>query len=84
MTSQAGTYQYMAPEVIQGTDYSIKADVFSFAIVMWEVLVRLPVYHGIAPMTLAYKVVNEGLRPAIPMNTDPAYSQLMQACWATK
>lgn len=83
MTSQAGTYQYMAPEVIQGTDYSLKADVFSFGIVMWEILVRLPVYNGIPPMTLAYKVVNEGLRPTIPPNTDPSYSQLMQACWAT-
>jgi serine/threonine protein kinase len=45
MTSGMGTYQYMAPEVIQGTDYSLKADVFSFGVVLWEILARLPPYQ---------------------------------------
>lgn len=45
MTSGMGTYQYMAPEVIQGTDYSLKADVFSYGVVLWEILARLPPYQ---------------------------------------
>ncbi len=52
--------------VIQGTDYSLKADVFSYGIVLWEILARLPPYQNIPGMTLAFKVVNEGLRPTIP------------------
>ncbi len=78
MTSGMGTYQYMAPEVIQGTDYSLKADVFSFGIVLWEMLARLPPYQGVPGMTLAFKVVNEGLRPTIPPHSG---EQLLAYCF---
>lgn len=64
----------MAPEVIQGTDYSLKADVFSYGIVLWEILARLPPYQGIPGLQLAFKVVNEGLRPTIPQHTDARYA----------
>ena len=34
----AGTILYMAPEVINELDYSFKADVFSFGVVLYELL----------------------------------------------
>ncbi|KAG8378112.1 hypothetical protein BUALT_Bualt08G0104300 [Buddleja alternifolia] len=36
MTAETGTYRWMAPEVINHQPYDQKADVFSFAIVLWE------------------------------------------------
>ena len=36
--SQAGTTPWMAPEYLEGKDFTEKCDVFSFAIVMWEIL----------------------------------------------
>lgn len=36
MTRKIGTIQYMAPEVIKGSHYDLKADVFSFAMILWE------------------------------------------------
>ena len=47
MTSKIGTYQWMAPEVINGYKYTEKADVFSFGIILWELATRKPPYYGI-------------------------------------
>jgi serine/threonine protein kinase len=38
MTAETGTYRWMAPEVINHKPYDHKADVFSFAIVLWELV----------------------------------------------
>lgn len=40
MTGKIGTYQWMAPEVIGSEQYSEKADVFSFGIILWEIASR--------------------------------------------
>ncbi|CAA2988443.1 serine threonine- kinase STY46-like isoform X1 [Olea europaea subsp. europaea] len=38
MTAETGTYRWMAPEVIEHRPYNHKADVFSFGILLWELL----------------------------------------------
>lgn len=38
MTAETGTYRWMAPEVIEHKPYGEKADIFSFAVVIWELL----------------------------------------------
>lgn len=42
MTGKIGTYQWMAPQVIASQKYSEKADVFSYAIILWEIASREP------------------------------------------
>jgi len=37
----------MAPEVINGEDYSEKADVYSYGIILWEIITRQVPYKGI-------------------------------------
>ena len=36
----------MAPEVIKGQNYTEKADVFSFGIILWEIASREPPYRS--------------------------------------
>ncbi|XP_035833117.1 serine/threonine-protein kinase STY13-like [Helianthus annuus] len=38
MTAETGTYRWMAPEIIEHKPYDHKADVFSFGVVLWELL----------------------------------------------
>lgn len=38
LTARTGSTPYMAPEVCKGEPYDKEADVFSFAILMWEIL----------------------------------------------
>ena len=40
MTNKIGTYQWMAPEVIDNKPYTEKADVFSYSIILWEIASR--------------------------------------------
>ncbi|KAE8648406.1 hypothetical protein Csa_008225 [Cucumis sativus] len=44
MTAETGTYRWMAPEVIEHKPYDHKADVYSFGIVLWELLTGVVFY----------------------------------------
>ncbi|CAL9060672.1 unnamed protein product [Musa banksii] len=81
MTAETGTYRWMAPEVIEHKPYDHKADVFSFAIVMWELLTAKLPYEYLTPLQAAVGVVQKGLRPTIPKNTHPKLAELLEKCW---
>lgn len=75
----------MAPEVIAGFKYTEKADVFSYGIILWELLTRLPPYYGIDGTEVSIWVVKEDLRPEIKAdhewNAPTEFIQLMKRCW---
>ncbi|XP_076940980.1 serine/threonine-protein kinase STY46-like [Bidens hawaiensis] len=80
MTAETGTYRWMAPEVINHQLYDQKADVFSFAIVLWELVTAKIPYENMTPLQAALGV-RQGLRPDVPTNTDPKLVELMQRGW---
>ncbi|URD97549.1 TyrKc [Musa troglodytarum] len=81
MTAETGTYRWMAPEVIAHWPYNHKADVFSFGVVLWELLTSKLPYSNLTPLQAALGVVLKGLRPTIPENTDPRLAELIEKCW---
>ncbi|XP_044949228.1 serine/threonine-protein kinase STY8-like isoform X2 [Hordeum vulgare subsp. vulgare] len=82
MTAETGTYRWMAPEVINHQPYDNKADVFSFAIVLWELLTSKIPYDTMTPLQAAVGV-RQGLRPVLPEKTHPKLLDLLQRCWET-
>lgn len=81
MTAETGTYRWMAPEVIEHKPYDHKADVFSFGVVLWELLTGKLPYEFLTPLQAAVGVVQQGLRPPIPKQTHPKLVEILQRCW---
>nr|CAD1830591.1 unnamed protein product [Ananas comosus var. bracteatus] len=81
MTAETGTYRWMAPEVIEHKPYDHKADVFSFGIVMWELLTGKIPYEYLTPLQAAVAVVQKGLRPLMPKEIHPKLAHLLEECW---
>ncbi|XBI96875.1 hypothetical protein VPH35_033096 [Triticum aestivum] len=80
MTSENGTYRWIAPEVINHKSYDHKADVFSFAIVLWELVTSKVPYENLTPLQAALSV-RQGIRLVIPSSVHPRLSKLIQRCW---
>ncbi|KAL6531916.1 Serine/threonine-protein kinase sty46 [Orobanche minor] len=81
MTAETGTYRWMAPEVIEHKQYDHKADVFSFGVLLWELLTGKLPYEYLTPLQAAIGVVQQGLRPTIPKHTHPKLTELLERCW---
>ncbi|KAL6659605.1 hypothetical protein ACP70R_003645 [Stipagrostis hirtigluma subsp. patula] len=80
MTAETGTYRWMAPEIINHKPYDHKADIFSFAIVLWELATSKVPYDNMTPLQAALGV-RQGLRLEIPASVHPRLSELIQQCW---
>jgi serine/threonine protein kinase len=80
-TAETGTYRWMAPEVIRHESYSETADVYSFAIVLWQLITREDPFYDKSPIEAAGKVALELARPAFPEGVPAAVAGLIERCW---
>jgi serine/threonine protein kinase len=82
LTGSTGTARYMAPEVARCDDYAFSADVYSFAILLWEMCTLQTAYVDITcPSSVFSKIVHGGVRPAIRKIGSKRLKELLQACW---
>ncbi|KAL0741213.1 hypothetical protein Bca4012_082726 [Brassica carinata] len=81
MTPETGTYRWMAPEMIQHRPYNQKVDVYSFGIVMWELITGQLPFKNMTAVQAAFSVVNRGIRPTVPNDCLPVLSEIMTRCW---
>ncbi|EGD72081.1 TKL/DICTY4/DRK protein kinase [Salpingoeca rosetta] len=81
MTSNVGTLLWCAPEVHAGKLYSLSADVYSFAIVMWECATRELPFNEIESPWDIREAVDGGHRPPLVDDAPAGFNDLMQRCW---
>ncbi|KAG8386649.1 hypothetical protein BUALT_Bualt03G0170600 [Buddleja alternifolia] len=79
-----GTLPWMAPELLNGSSNKVseKVDVFSFGIVLWEILTGEEPYANMHYGAIIGGIVNNTLRPTIPSYCDQDWRRLMEQCWA--
>ncbi|XP_019422305.1 PREDICTED: serine/threonine-protein kinase STY46-like [Lupinus angustifolius] len=82
MTGETGSYRYMAPEVFKHRRYDKKVDVFSFAMILYEMLEGEPPFANLEPYEGAKRAA-EGHRPTIrEKGYTPELIELTEQCWA--
>ncbi|OHT01877.1 hypothetical protein TRFO_31225 [Tritrichomonas foetus] len=81
MTKGVGTSQWMAPEVLNSEHYNCKVDVYSFAIIMWELLTEEIPYKDVLDHNVVTQVLNFNKRPAIPEDCPQNIASFISDCW---
>ncbi|CAJ1948414.1 unnamed protein product [Sphenostylis stenocarpa] len=89
MTAETGTYRWMAPELYstvtlrQGEKkhYNNKVDVYSFGIVLWELLTNRMPFEGMSNLQAAYAAAFKQERPNLPEDISPDLAFIIQSCW---
>jgi len=81
-----GSPYYMSPEMLRAETYDSKADVYSFAIVLWELTTCKEPYDGqfSSMPELVESVTKEYARPHIPSDTCVTLKNLLKRCWSDK
>lgn len=74
----------MSPEIIQSKPANQSADVWSYGVVLWELITGEVPFKGIDEFQIASLVVEKGYRLPIPSGCPPVMTTLMQLCWQTE
>ncbi len=70
----------MAPEIFQGQKYTTASDIYSFGMIMWELMTgRMPFWDRYHDTELIIEIC-DGFRPPIVTNAPEGYIELMQKC----
>eukprot|EP00039_Didymoeca_costata_P030739 m.31139 g.31139 ORF g.31139 m.31139 type:complete len:451 (+) comp8283_c0_seq1:246-1598(+) len=75
-----GTIAWMAPEAVRCT-YSKGGDVWSFGVLLWEMLTGQEPFAGISVPTLAWLIASEERTLPIPESCPSYFHELLQQCW---
>eukprot|EP00177_Eucheuma_denticulatum_P007775 GFKZ01014140.1.p1 GENE.GFKZ01014140.1~~GFKZ01014140.1.p1 ORF type:complete len:863 (+),score=76.48 GFKZ01014140.1:309-2897(+) len=87
MTSETGTYRWMAPEMIRHEPYNEKVDVYSYGVVLWELFSCEVPFAGMTPIQAAFAVADKHLRPmcestyAREVKIPASWAALISQCW---
>ena len=93
--TMVGTAGYTAPEVLRAEHYDTAADVFSFAIVMCELLTLRAPYSDMMKNDMGERILNfsqisamtqkkvGGLRPSLPEGMDDKIVRLIRKSWSS-
>ncbi|KAK8882697.1 hypothetical protein M9Y10_045339 [Tritrichomonas musculus] len=84
VTQKVGTPAWMAPEFFGPSEYSNKVDVYSYALILWELETGKTPFRGLRPPQIMDIVYNRHERPPIPPQTSHSLKKLIQLCWSQK
>jgi len=81
MTGETGSYRFMAPEVFRCEEYTETVDIYSYAMIFYNLLSGRPPWPTFNGMKAASKAAIDGQRPLTPREWDERLVVLMTRCW---
>ncbi|KAL7068598.1 protein kinase domain-containing protein [Cryptosporidium serpentis] len=78
-----GTHHWMAPEVLRGEGFTKAADVYSFGMILWEMLTRKIPHEELSVTHIIAAVGYGNRRPLIPSNVPNALRTIILKTWHT-
>ncbi|XP_026809040.1 mitogen-activated protein kinase kinase kinase 13-A-like isoform X2 [Rhopalosiphum maidis] len=82
--SFAGTVAWMAPEIIRNEPCSEKVDIWSFGVVLWELMTCETPYKDVDSSAIIWGVGSNSLHLPIPSSCPDGFRLLIKQCWAAK
>ena len=82
--SIVGTFQYMAPEVLQGVEADARSDLFSFGCVLYEMITGHPAFEGKSQLSVLTAILEKEPEPVNVLRplTPPMLDRVIHACLA--
>ena len=78
---RVGTPHWMAPEILQGEKYECESDVYSFGIILWEMLTRQIPYKNLTTAEIVKLVGNDKTHHIpIPNYPNKLFLEIFIAC----
>jgi len=77
LSAIAGTPAYMAPEQVESRQVDQRADIYSFGLIVYELLTGKEVFKADTPLAVAYKQVHEAAAP--PRSVDPSIPETVES-----
>jgi serine/threonine protein kinase len=81
MSGGTGSRRFMSPEVALSEPYSLSADIYSFAILLWEVLTLKKAFANMPVDEHREKVIKNNERPELNASWSEEIQSLLQKCW---
>jgi Tol biopolymer transport system component len=76
-----GTLQYMSPEQLQGQEADARSDIFSFGVVLYEMLTGKQAFAGTSPASVIAAIL-EREAPSVSGVAPPALDHVLRRCLA--
>src|SRR4051794_35853087 len=79
-----GVLPFLAPELLKNKPYTTASDIYSFGMIMWELITgKAPFADRAYDEELAAEICKLGLRPEIPTDIPESYTKLLEQCWSS-